>query len=184
MAELFTHPEQHGAFLKRRYLWELWKALLEHAPSVMAYLREHGVSAWLERYGLPDGLRDWVEEYRADPEGYVLMGWDWGDSPPETPRLEQFIKHLSEYDPTRMTAGRWREYVLDQLNSYIQSVEEAYIKAGWQKTRLKHGARHFTWFALWIEGFSCAQIAERLELKQDYTAIRLAVRRLERLLAD
>lgn len=177
MADLYTHPKQSD-FLKSRYLWELWKALLEHAPTVIAFLREHGPEDWLARYSLPDGLLPFAQDYHSDPDGYVLMGWDWGDSPPRTTRLVWFFEPLPDYDPATMPAGRWRERAIAWLDAYIQTVEDAYREAGWQKTRVKYNPQHFVWLALKLEGLSYKQIAEKLELKADDTAVRMAVMRL------
>lgn len=178
VAELFTHPEQED-YLQRRYLWELWTSLLEHAPTCLAYLREHGVSAWLERYGLPERLRDWAEEYRADPEDYVPLGWDWGDTPPLLlPRLPQYWEPFPEYDPSSMPPHRWRERAIAWLESYMQAVEESYARAGWQKARVKYNPEHFTWLSLRLEGLSWAQIANRAAAPVEDAAVRLAVTRL------
>lgn len=182
MAELFIHPEQPEGFLHRRYLWELWKSLLRLAPTCMTYLREHGVSAWLERYGLPDGLHEWAEEYHADPEGYVPLGWDWQDKPPSTPQLSRHWERFPEYDPTRMPPHRWKERAIAWLESYMQSVEDAYRQAGWQRVRVKYNLDHFEWLALRLEGLSWAQIADRASKAIDVTGVRLAVKRLAKLL--
>lgn len=178
MAELFTHPEQHGAFLKRRYLWELWTSLLELAPTCTAYLKEHGVSAWLERYGLPDGLRDWAEEYHADPSGYEPLGWDWQDEAPLTVRLSWHWEAFPEYDPTHMPAHRWKEKAIAWLESYMQSVEDAYRQAVWQRVRVKYNPEHFKWLALRLEGLSWVQIANRTAVPVEDTAVRVATTRL------
>lgn len=177
MAELFTHPEQED-YLKGRYLWELWSALLEHAPTCLAYLRTHGVEAWLERYGLPEGLRDWAEDYHADPEDYIPLGWDWGDTPPSTVRLSWHWEPFPEYDPTQMPPHRWRERAIAWLDCYMQGVEAAYERAGWRRVRVKYNPEHFAWLALRLEGLSWVQIEARATTPHDYTAIRMAVKRL------
>lgn len=160
MAKLFTHPEQED-YLKHLYLWELWTSLLELAPTCMAYLREQGVDAWLERYGLPEGLRDWAEEYHADPQEYVPAGWDRQYELPFTVRLTWHWEPFPEYDPTRMPRHRWRAKAIAWLESYMQAVEDVYKQAGWVEARIKYNPEHFTWLALRLEGLSWGLIADK-----------------------
>lgn len=182
MAELFTHLDNQESYLLGRYRYELWERLLEHAPKCMDYLKTHGVAAWLERYGLPKTLRDWAEDYHADPEGYVAMGWDYGDTPPLTLRLVWHWEPFPDYDPSRMPAHRWRERAIAWLDCYMQTVEEAYSREGWTKTRVKYKPEHFTWLALRLEGLSWAQIANRTEPLVGEDTVTKAVKRLARVL--
>ena len=181
MAELFTHPEQED-YLKGRYLWELWSALLEHAPHCLAYLRDHGVEAWLEHYGLPERLRDWAKDYHAHPEDYVPLGWDWGDSPPSTVRLVWHWEPFPEYDPTQMPPHHWRKRAIAWLDCYMQGVEAAYERAGWCRVRVKYNPEHFVWLALRLEGLSWKKIADDAKPPQGEDAIRKSVGRLANLL--
>jgi hypothetical protein len=175
VAELFVKPEvppEESGLLLPRYHWELWKRLLEHTPRCMAYLREHGVEAWLERYGLPEEpYEEWASEYVA---GHSPMGWWVVYTPPKTPPPPE----IPSWDPASEPAERWREKVHRALEAYVKAVEEAYQRAGWEKVRVKLNWEHFTWLALRLEGLSWAEIADRAALALDVAAVRLAVKRL------
>jgi hypothetical protein len=159
VAEIYIHPERED-YLRGRYLFELWQSLWKHAPRCMAYLREHGVDAWLERYGLPEGLREHAEEYLNDPEGYFPGGWWYDYEPPMTHRLSWHWESFPEYDPAQHPPHRWRERAIKWLESYMEAVEEAYRQAGWKRVRVKYNPEHFVWLALRLEGLTWARIAD------------------------
>lgn len=180
MAELWISPDQ-DSYLTNRYRLELWKQVLEHAPSCLAYLREHGVEAWLERYGLPkEPYGDWAAEYLEAPERYVPLGWDFGDTPHGHGRLVQHWESFPEYDPATVPPHRWKEKAVRWLEAYMQGVEQAYQNAGWQKVRVKYNPEHFLWLALRFEGLTWLEISQRVTSANPptYAGIRMAVERL------
>ncbi|GIW32874.1 hypothetical protein [Meiothermus sp.] len=183
MAELWMPPDNQSSYLLNRYHFELWRQVLEHAPSCLAYLREQGVEAWLERYGLPqEPYLAWAAEYLEDPEGYVPLGWDFADTPPMTLRLVHHWEPFPEYDPATMPSHRWKERAVRWLESYMQGVEQAYQNAGWQKVRVKYNPEHFLWLALRLEGLSWVQIADRTAPPVGEDAVRKAATRLAEVL--
>lgn len=76
MARLFVSADEEG-FLKEKYLLELWKAILEHAPQMMGALEARcpkryewtpwgfkaSVKAWCKEYGLPVEFEEYAETY-------------------------------------------------------------------------------------------------------------------------
>ena len=203
MAEIFVPKDNPESYLQTMYQRAFWRALNQHAPSVLKYLREHGVDAWLERYGLP--REPWYQvgvDYVEAPHSVVLRNFWYSDTPPPTPRLEHHLRGLGwhldgwdesilgprprleelpgprEYDPSFNPRHVWRERVFKQIDEYMAAVERAYTEAGWQRGRLKYNPQHFVWLALRLEGKTCAQISNELGLRVGEDAVARATRRL------
>lgn len=170
MAEIFVHPDNPEDYLTVQYQQAFWRAMVEHAPGVLAYLRSHGVEAWLARYGLPREPweqvgTDFLE--LGDPLAVELRNFWWRDTPPKTPRLLDYLEGLKGYDPSTTPAGRWKERVMERLEQYMADVERAYAAAGWKRERVKYeGEAHFVWLALRMEGRTCDEIADIEALKR------------------
>lgn len=183
MAEIFVPPDNPESYLQTMYQRAFWRALNQHAPSVLKYLREHGVDAWLERYGLP--REPWYQvgvDYVEAPHSVVLRNFWYSDAPPRTPRLEDYLKGSREYDPSLTTAPVWKKRVVERIEEYMAAVERAYTEAGWQRVRVKNNAEHFVWLALRLNGYSYGDIADRLGLVVDDDAIRKGIQALAELL--
>lgn len=177
MAEIFVHPDNPDNYLRVCYQRVFWKVLVKYAPTVLQYLREHGVEAWLERYGLPpDPWRQVGEDYLKDkdPRSVELRNFWYSDQPPKLPRLEDFLQGLREYDPSLIPGPRWKKQALERIEQYMKAVEEAYTQAGWQRVRIKNKEKlnHFIWLALRLEGYSYERIADTLGLKEGEDTVR------------
>ena len=183
MAEIFVPPDNPENYLQATYQRAFWQALVEYAPSVLAYLRTHGVEAWLERYGLP--REPWYQvglDYLEDPHTVVLRNFWYSDAPPALPRLEDFLQGLPHYDPSTTPGAWWRARASERLEAYMTAVERAYAKAGWQRVRVKTNPEHFAWLALRLEGCSYEEIATRLELVVGDDTVRKGVQAVAELL--
>ena len=194
MAEIFVPPDNPDNYLQVRYQHAFWKALVEHAPSVLAYLREHGVDEWLERYGLP--REPWHQvgvDYLQDPHSVELRNFWYSDAPPLTPRLETYLRGLGQYEPEKTPHPReydpsltpkpvWRERVIKRIEEYMTAVERAYTAAGWQRVRVKTNINHTVWLALRLEGYGYGDIADCLPLVVDDDTIRKGIRTVAELL--
>lgn len=194
MAEIFVPPDNPDSYLQTVYQRAFWHALKKHAPSVLEYLRAHGVDAWLERYGLP--REPWYQvgvDYLEKPH-FVEWRNFWHDAtPPKTPRLEDYLKGLGqyepelypnprEYDPSTTPASVWRGRVITRIEEYMAAVERAYTEAGWQRVRVKTNPQHAVWLALRLEGYSYGAIADYLELVVEDDTVRKGVRAMADLL--
>lgn len=169
MAEIFVQPDNPEDYLTVQYQQAFWRALVEHAPGVLDYLRAHGVEAWLERYGLPREPWEQVgQDYLelGNPLFVEIRNFWWSDTPPKTPRLLDYLKDLKDYDPSLTTAGRWKERLLARIEEYMAAVEEAFVRAGWKRERVKYEEAHFVWLALRMEGKTCDEIADIEALKR------------------
>lgn len=147
MAKIFIDPDNPDNCLRVRYQLTFWRALVAHAPSVLAYLREHGVDEWLERYGLP--REPWHQvgtDYLDDPHTVELRNFWYSDAPPPIPDFKAV-----PYDPSRMTRQYWEQRAQAALHEYRVAVERAYTAAGWQRVRTKYEPQHFVWLALRLE---------------------------------
>lgn len=194
MAELLLPPDNPENYLKATYERAFWRALVEHAPSVLEYLRVYGVERWLERYGLPREPWHRVgQDYLEAPHSVELRNFWYSDTPPKTPRLEEYLRGLGQYEPENTPKPReydpsltpkpvWRERVIKRIEEYMAAVERAYVAAGWQRVRVKTNAEHAVWLALRLEGYGYSDIADYLELVVDDDAIRKGVRAMAELL--
>ncbi|GIW28187.1 MAG: hypothetical protein KatS3mg070_1550 [Meiothermus sp.] len=185
MAELWTNPKNpDDGFLITRYRLEFWRALIAHAPSCLAYLRERGVEAWLERYGLPqEPYGIWAKEYLKNQDQYLPDFREFGLEPPSTESLsDRFMAFTGTFDPRVMSASSFRQMAHKAVEQYIKDVENDYQYWGWQKTRVKYNLQHFTWLALRLEGLSWAEIADRTDPPVGEDAVRKAVNRLAEML--
>lgn len=183
MAEIFAPPDNPESYLQTMYQRAFWQALREHAPSVLEYLRAHGVEAWLRRYGLPhDPWHQVGMDYLEDPHSVELRNFWYSDQPPPTSRLEDCLRGLGQYDPSTTPGPVWRERVLKRIEEHMTAVEQAYVAAGWQRVRVKTNVNHAVWLALRLEGYSYGDIADYLELVVDDDAIRKGVQAMAGLL--